>query len=57
MFEFAEEFYTESLIERSPCLVIIGQRMSELWYGLWTTIFTTVFPSSRGYLVAPQVDP
>ena len=53
---FAEEFYTESLTDRSPCLVITGQRMSGLWNRLWTTIFTTVFPS-QGYLVTPRVDP
>ena len=57
LYQNAEEFYTKSLTDRSPCLVIIGQGVSGLWYGLWTTIFTTVFPSSRGYLVAPQVDP
>ena len=53
MFKFAEEFYTESVTDRSPCLVITGQRMSGLCNRLWTTIS----PPSQGYLVTPQVDP
>jgi len=26
----------------------------DAWYGPWTTILTTLFPSSQGYLVTPQ---
>jgi hypothetical protein len=26
----------------------------DVWYGPWTTILTTLFPSTQGYLVTPQ---
>jgi hypothetical protein len=26
----------------------------DLWYGPWTTILTTLFPSTQGYIVTPQ---
>jgi hypothetical protein len=29
----------------------------DVWYGPWTTILTTLFPSTQGYLVAPQRRP
>ncbi|SJL14563.1 uncharacterized protein ARMOST_18026 [Armillaria ostoyae] len=29
-------------------------RTEDVWYGPWTTILTTLFPSSQGYLVTPQ---
>src|ERR1700733_13253861 len=26
----------------------------DVWYGPWTTILTTLFPSTQGYIVTPQ---
>jgi hypothetical protein len=29
----------------------------DVWYGPWTTILTTFFPSTQGYIVTPQRRP
>ncbi len=29
-------------------------RTEDVWYGPWTTILTTLFPSDEGYVVTPQ---
>jgi len=29
-------------------------RSEDAWYGPWTSILTTLFPSARGYIVTPQ---
>ncbi|KAF5347940.1 hypothetical protein D9756_010122 [Leucocoprinus leucothites] len=29
-------------------------RTTDVWYGTWISILTTLFPSSQGYVVTPQ---
>ncbi|KAF5380085.1 hypothetical protein D9615_006203 [Tricholomella constricta] len=45
--------------DNSTCTILqrfttIQPPTEDLWYGPWTSILTTLFPTTQGYMVAPQ---